>query len=100
MRKAPTQPPPAMTRPDIKLGDKAKDTITGFTGIVVAITDWLNGCRRITIQPQALHDGNPVKSEGFDVEQLEAVSNEPEFGAPTTGGPKPAPTRNPDPAAS
>lgn len=93
-----------MTRPDIKLGDRAKDNISGFTGIVVALTEWLNGCLRITIQPQALHDGKPIPSECFDAEQIEAVSAEPEIAASATGGPKPAPSRNPDassrPAAS
>ena len=35
------------------LGDEVKDTITGFKGIVVARTEWLNGCARVTVQPQS-----------------------------------------------
>lgn len=57
----------------IVLGCKAKDKITGLTGIVYAITDWLNGCRRISIQPQELKDGKPVEGSVFDVEQVEFV---------------------------
>lgn len=33
----------------VNLGDTAKDTITGLTGVVVATTLWLNGCERITL---------------------------------------------------
>lgn len=32
----------------IQLGDKVKDTITGFTGVAVCISKWLNGCVRWT----------------------------------------------------
>lgn len=39
------------TKTEITLGCKAKDKITGFTGIVIAMTSWLNGCQRVTIQP-------------------------------------------------
>jgi hypothetical protein len=44
----------------VKLGDKVKDRVTGLTGIVIARTDWLNGCIRMTVQPQELKDGKPV----------------------------------------
>lgn len=32
-----------------QLGDKVRDAITGFKGIAMAQTTWLNGCRRIII---------------------------------------------------
>ena len=84
-------------RPDLKLGDKARDTISGFTGIIVAITDWLNGCRRITIAPQELKDGKRIDSDTFDCEQIERV----EIAAPKvtkpTGGPSISPVRERDP---
>lgn len=57
----------------IVLGCKARDSISGFTGIVVAITEWLNGCRRITIWPQEMKDGKPIGASTFDVEQVEYV---------------------------
>lgn len=60
---------------EIKLGCKAKDTITGFTGIVTSITEWLNGCRRVGIQPQELKDGSIVKEHVFDIEQLEYIDH-------------------------
>lgn len=59
----------------IKLGDVAKDKITGFEGAVVAISYWLNSCERITLQPPSLDkDGVPLKDSTFDSPQLELVS--------------------------
>jgi hypothetical protein len=55
----------------LKLGDKVKDRITGFTGIVVARTDWLYGCVRFVVQPQTMHDGKPVEPLSFDEDSLE-----------------------------
>lgn len=90
----------------INVGDSAKDTITGFTGVVVARTEWLNGCARLTIQPSQLDkDGKPIDTFTFDEMQLEFVSarlvegplradREP-FRA--TGGPRPEPSRASDP---
>ena len=86
-----------MARPNVSLGDKAKDTITGYEGIVVAITEWLNGCRRITIQPQALHDGKPIDSHTFDAEQIEVVSVAAPVALKKTGGPSISPVRSADP---
>lgn len=84
-------------RPDVKLGDKARDKITGLTGIIVAMTHWLNGCLRITIQPQVLHEGKPVDNCTFDAEQVELVSAEPPPATKPTGGPSIAPRRSADP---
>lgn len=58
-------------KPAVKLGDEAKDTVTGFKGIAVAITTWLNGCQRITLQPQKVQkDGKVSESATFDIEQI------------------------------
>jgi hypothetical protein len=77
----------------IKLGDVAKDTITGFTGVVVAATKWLHGCERLTLQPQSLHEGKPVESQTFDLPQLELVAAKVAKGTDETGGPRPEPVR-------
>ncbi len=81
----------------IGLGDKVRDRITGVTGIVVARTQWINGCIRICVQPQEVKDGKPVDTSVFDIEELVRV----EAGVitpktpttpttPTTNGPMPA----------
>lgn len=83
---------------EIKLGDVARDTITGFEGVVVARTEWLNGCRRLTIQPQALHDGKPIDSTTFDEPQLALIRSAGARAEPQTGGPQPEPSRHATPA--
>jgi len=87
----------------IKLGDVARDSITGFEGVVIARTEWLFGCVRYSLQPQALHDGKPIESQTFDEEQLVWVrsTHEPESSrgdripepAAATGGPRPEPAQ-------
>ena len=62
---------------DVKLGDVLRDTITGFTGVAVAKTEWLNGCWRVSLQPKELREGKPIDHIGFDVEQLELVETAP-----------------------
>jgi hypothetical protein len=57
----------------INLGDEVKDIVTGFTGIVTAKTEWLNKCVRIHVTPQKLHEGKPIESQVFDLEQLEVL---------------------------
>ena len=78
----------------IKLGDLAKDSISGFEGIVVADCLWLHGCRRLTIQPQKLHDGKPIDAQTFDELQLglvKAKNHKPL--SILTGGPRPEPVK-------
>lgn len=83
-------------RGDVALGDEVKDTLTGLTGVVIAITDWLNGCQRITVQPHELKDGKPVEPSTLDVEQLEVLKHARPMAAKQTGGPHEAPQRQPD----
>ena len=38
----------------IRLGDKVKDSITGFTGVAVSRCEYLNGCIQIEVKPTKL----------------------------------------------
>jgi hypothetical protein len=82
-------------------GDEVKDSITGFKGIVVAQTKWLNGCVRYLIQPQNLKDGKTVEAESVDEGQLIMVKAAKPVkktkGEEDPGGPFPSPTRSRDP---
>ncbi len=82
------------TSTTIELGDTAKDTITGYEGVVIAKTLWLNGCIRLAIQPEGLtKEGKIHAIETFDAEQMKLVkAAKPRATAPK-GGPKPAPER-------
>lgn len=82
----------------ITLGDRAKDKITGLTGIVVAKTTWLHGCERITIQPEKLQGGKVPETATFDEAQIEVVKVAAAKGGRTdTGGPRPEPQRRSEP---
>lgn len=91
---------PMMTRVvrHYELGDTAKDRITNFTGMVVARTDWINGCVRYTLQPRELDKDNKIQdAQTFDVEQLvlvEEATYEKEAILPArSGGPMPSTPR-------
>jgi hypothetical protein len=81
----------------LKLGDKVKEQITGLSGTIIAITEWLNGCRRITVQPAALHEGKPVEACTFDAEQLVKIEEGPALTSARKGGPSISPQRPADP---
>lgn len=72
----------------IRVGDEAKDSITGYKGIVIAKTEWLNGCARLTIQPQELHDGKPIEAHTFDENQLILIKAKSHEAVRDTGGPR------------
>ena len=79
-----------------KLGDVARDTITGFKGVVIASCDWLHGCRRLTLQPQGLKDKKPVEAQTFDAPQIQLLRRAAFMGTSDTGGPRPEPRRKND----
>jgi len=61
----------------VELGDTALCKITKFKGVVVAETQWINGCRRIALQPPLIEkEGEAHKlpdAEWFDEGSLEVV---------------------------
>lgn len=75
--------------PDFKfnVGDEAKDKITGFKGIVISRSQWLNSCNTYGLQSKTLHDGAPIRKEYFDEPQLEMVAEKVHEQKADTGGP-------------
>lgn len=57
----------------INLGDKVIDKISKFTGIAVASTVYLHGCRRISVQPEVNEKGELPDWKSFDEPQLEII---------------------------
>lgn len=57
----------------VKLGDRVKDSITGFMGIAIGKTEGLHGCMRFGVEPEALHEGKPIEAQWFDDQRLELV---------------------------
>lgn len=54
----------------MELGNKAKDVITGFEGIVTAKASYLTGCDQYLLQPE-LKEGNFIEPRWFDEGRLE-----------------------------
>ena len=79
------------------LGDHVKDSITGFSGIAIARTEWINGCSRIHVQPVKLKDGSTIEPEAFDEPQIVLVKKKTVKRKTDTGGPRPALKRKLDP---
>lgn len=60
--------------PDVpELGDRVRDPITGFTGIVTVTAHYLNGCSRCGVAPEEMKDGLPQMEQHFDQAQLTVV---------------------------
>lgn len=60
----------------IKLGSKARDTMTGLEGTVVVRAIWLWGCVRIGLQPYETRDGKSIEGSWFDEGRLEVIKEE------------------------
>lgn len=82
----------------IKLGQKARDIVSGFTGVAVARTEWMNGCTRVTLQPPIDKDGKMLDQHTFDEPNLVVVEDTPSVNHDANrGGPRPEPQRARDP---
>lgn len=72
------------------LGDRVKDRVSGFEGIVCIRMEHLNGCRQYGMYPKVDKDGKIPDPHYIDGEQLELVDNGLNITAPikkkTNGG--------------
>lgn len=85
-----------ITQWTVQLGDEVEDAVSGMRGIVVARTEWLNGCLRATVQPPMGEDKKLPSSESFDHEQLNVITAKkvtPKAEERRTNGPMPTPRR-------
>ena len=64
----------------ITLGNKVKDSITGFEGIAIARIEYLNGCVSFEVRPLELKDGLLQDTEWIDDQQLDSSSESPNGG--------------------
>ena len=56
----------------IKLGQKAKDKVTGFEGIIVGKAEYLFGCNQFGLAPEA-KDGKVNDTHWFDEGRIEVL---------------------------
>lgn len=64
-----------MSNDDVKLGQKVRDSVTGFEGIVSVEADHLYGCRRIGVTPETSEDGSKREVVFFDEPRLEVLDD-------------------------
>jgi len=75
----------------IKLGEKAVDSLSGFSGIATARTEYLYGCVRVLLEPAGLKpDGTLHDGLWFDEQRLTQDSDA------QAGGPQAVPVARRD----
>lgn len=58
----------------MKLGDRVKDKLTGFEGIIVGHCEYMTGCNQSLVKPEGLKDdGEMIESHWFDDQRLKLV---------------------------
>jgi len=57
----------------IKNGLTVKDRITGFSGVVTGIVEYLTGCNQALVVPPMDKNGKIPESIWFDVQRLEVL---------------------------
>lgn len=59
----------------IGLGSEVKDKVSGFAGVVISRTEYLNACIRYGVQPKKTQkeNGKPAEAEWFDENQLQVT---------------------------
>jgi len=78
----------------VHVGDKVKDTVSDFEGVVTCIHSYLNGCDWMSVQPKIDKEGILPEERTFDEPQLNvlrAAAVKPALvpvGAVKTGGPE------------
>jgi len=81
----------------IKLGQEVQDRITGYKGIAIGITHYLQGCDRLLVQPKVGKDGftipEPVSFDEPDLiiigeGILKAKEDKPKQTRKSPGGPR------------
>lgn len=57
----------------IELGQKVKDRITGFEGVVTGRCNYISGCDQALVTPPVDKDGKHVDAHWFDIQRLEGL---------------------------
>lgn len=80
----------------LKLGQVAKDKITGFQGVIIGRCEYLTGCTQVLIVPQKLGaDGKRQDGEWFDEQRVTPTGKTITLDNGTTpGSDERAPSRN------
>lgn len=72
-----------MKRLPYALGDTVCDSLTGFKGVVIGITDWLGRSPTVGVQSTTVTSGKPDDPVWFDAPRLAPVKGEKRIGFKT-----------------
>lgn len=76
--KVPANPPSDDLLVALPLGAVAKDSVTGFTGIIAAITVMISGDIYVQIEPEKTKkDGDTFEAEAFHADRIEVLKPKP-----------------------
>lgn len=76
-----------------ELKAKAKDMITGFSGIIMGRIDYATGCRQYLINPGKIgKEGAPMESQWFDEDRIMLIGGVSKMQTRNVGGPVRGPT--------
>ena len=69
---------------------KVKDVVTGFEGVIIARTEYMNGCRQLLVKPQRLNKDTGEQFDGswIDITQLDIVKKAEKQEYRAAGGPQ------------
>lgn len=57
----------------VGMGDKVKDTLSGFTGVVIGRAEHMTGCHQVYVLPTSEKDNEIKAGNWFDIERVEKV---------------------------
>lgn len=60
----------------VGMGDLVEDTITGFSGVVIARTEYLTGCNQVHIQPVTKTPDEIKTGAWLDVERVRVLEKD------------------------
>ncbi len=60
---------------NLELGVKAKDTVTGLTGIITGKVEYITGCDQYLLQPPMTKQGLFIEPRWMDEGRLEQIGN-------------------------
>ena len=78
----------------VKLGQKAKDQITGFEGRITGRCQYLTGCNQALLVPPIKLDGDLIGGQWFDEDRLIITESQELKLQITADGPDSPPIRN------
>jgi len=59
---------------DIQLGDKVRCKLSGFVGVAVARTEFINGCVQYNVLPKVKKTNEVIEDVSIDEGSLEVIS--------------------------